>query len=79
LSPAWHLGTAIRYAESIGYKGFYTIEVSEDPAVRVIYSAILGGLALRAGDPERPNRKRQTCAVRPDVIERPRPPAACPP
>ena len=34
-----------RYAESIGYEGFYTIEVSEDPAVRVIYSAILGGLA----------------------------------
>lgn len=45
LSPTWHLGTAIRYAESIGYKGFYTIEVNEDPAVRVIDSAILGGLA----------------------------------
>ena len=45
LSPTWHLGSAIRYAESIGCKGFYTIEVSEDPAVRVIYSAILGGLA----------------------------------
>jgi sugar phosphate isomerase/epimerase len=45
VSPTWDLGTAIRYAESIGYKGLYTIEVNEDPAVRVIYSAILGGLA----------------------------------
>jgi hypothetical protein len=44
-APTWHFGTAIRYAESIGYKAFYTIEVSEDPAVRVIDSAILGGLA----------------------------------
>jgi hypothetical protein len=39
------LGTAIRFAESIGYKGLYTIEVSEDAAVRVLYNAILGNLA----------------------------------
>jgi len=44
VSPTWDLGTAIRYAESIGYKGRYAIEVSEDAAVRQIYSAILGAL-----------------------------------
>jgi sugar phosphate isomerase/epimerase len=44
VSPTWDLGTAIRYAESIGYKGLYTIEVNQDAAVRVIYNAILGNL-----------------------------------
>ena len=45
ISPTWDLGTAIRFAESIGYKGLYTIEVNEDAAVRVLYNAILGNLA----------------------------------
>jgi hypothetical protein len=45
VSPTWYLGTAIKYAESLGYKGMYTIEVSEDPAVRIIYNAILANLA----------------------------------
>jgi hypothetical protein len=44
ISPTWDLGTAIRFAESIGYKGLYTIEVSQDAAVRVLYNAILGAL-----------------------------------
>lgn len=44
VSPTWDLGTAIRYAESIGYKGRYAIEVNEDAAVRQIYSAVLGAL-----------------------------------
>jgi hypothetical protein len=44
ISPTWDLGTAIRFAESIGYKGLYTIEVNEDAAVRVLYNAILGNL-----------------------------------
>ena len=44
ISPTWDLGTAIRYAESIGYKGLYTIEVSQDAAVRLIYNAILANL-----------------------------------
>jgi sugar phosphate isomerase/epimerase len=44
ISPTWDLGTAIRFAESIGYKGLYTIEVSQDPAVRVLYNAILAAL-----------------------------------
>jgi hypothetical protein len=45
ISPTWDVGIAIRYAESIGYKGLYTIEVSQDAAVRVIYNAILANLA----------------------------------
>ena len=45
VSPTWDLGTAIKYSESLGYKGMYTIEVSEDPAVRIIYNAILANLA----------------------------------
>lgn len=44
VSPTWDLGTAIRYAEGIGYKGRYAIEVNNDAAVRVIYHAILGAL-----------------------------------
>jgi hypothetical protein len=44
VSPTWDIGTAIRYAESIGYKNRYAIEVNEDSAVRQIYSAILGAL-----------------------------------
>ena len=34
ISPTWDVGIAIRYAESIGYKGLYTIEVSQDTAVQ---------------------------------------------
>ena len=44
VSPTWDLGTAIKYAESLGYKGMYTIEVSEDAAVRIVYNAILANL-----------------------------------
>jgi hypothetical protein len=46
VSPTWDLGTAIHYAESIGYKGVYAIEVSGgDGAIRIIYNAILANLA----------------------------------
>jgi hypothetical protein len=45
VSPTWDLGTAIHYAESIGYKGVYAIEVNDDSAVRIIYNAILTNLA----------------------------------
>jgi hypothetical protein len=45
VSPTWDLGTAIHYAESIGYKGVYAIEVNTDTAVRIIYNAILANLA----------------------------------
>jgi hypothetical protein len=44
VSPTWDLGTAIKYAESIGYKGRYTIEVNDDSAVRIVYNAILANL-----------------------------------
>jgi hypothetical protein len=43
--PTWDLGTAIHYAESIGYKGVYAIEVNGDSAVRIIYNTILANLA----------------------------------
>ena len=36
---------AVAGAPTIGYKGLYTIEVSQDAAVRVIYNAILANLA----------------------------------
>jgi hypothetical protein len=44
VSPTWDLGTAIHYAESIGYKGVYAIEVNGDSAIRIIYNAILANL-----------------------------------
>ena len=44
VSPTWDLGTAIKYAESLGYKGMYTIEVNDDSAVRIVYNAILANL-----------------------------------
>jgi hypothetical protein len=44
VSPTWDLGTAIHYAESIGYKGVYAIEVNGDSAVRIIYNTILANL-----------------------------------
>lgn len=43
--PTWDLGTAIHYAESIGYKGVYAIEVNGDSAVRIVYNTILANLA----------------------------------
>jgi hypothetical protein len=44
VSPTWDLGTAIHYAESIGYKGVYAIEANGDSAVRIIYNTILANL-----------------------------------
>jgi hypothetical protein len=44
-SPDWDIGLAVRYAESIGYKGLYTIEVNPDPAIRIVYNIILAALA----------------------------------
>ena len=43
--PMWDLGTAIHYAESIGYKGVYAIEVNGDSAVRIVYNTIVANLA----------------------------------
>ena len=44
-SPTWDMGLAVRYAESIGYKGLYTIEVNPDPAIRIVYNTVLAALA----------------------------------
>ena len=44
-SPDWDIGLAVRFAESIGYKGLYTIEVNPDPAIRIVYNIILAALA----------------------------------
>ena len=43
-SPHWDLGTAVRYAESLGYKGLYTIEVDTDNAVRMVYNIVLANI-----------------------------------
>lgn len=44
-SPAWDVGTTVRYTESLGYKGLYSVEVRTHPAVRIIYNTILANLA----------------------------------
>jgi hypothetical protein len=44
-SPDWDIGKAVAYAESLGYKGLYTIEVNPDPAIRIVYNTILANIA----------------------------------
>lgn len=44
-SPNWDIGTAVRYTESLGYKGCYAIEVGTHQAVRIVYNTILANLA----------------------------------
>ena len=61
VSPTWDLGTAIRYAVGIGYKGRYAIEVNQGRCASfavILYSAILGAL-LRSGlvSPKRQRRE----------------------
>ena len=43
-SPDWDIGRAVAYAESLGYKGLYTIEVNPDPAIRMVYNTILANV-----------------------------------
>jgi hypothetical protein len=38
-------GKAVAFAESIGFKGFYTIEVNADPAIRIVCNTILANIA----------------------------------
>jgi hypothetical protein len=45
MTPHWDLGTAVRFTESLGYKGLYTIEVDFDPAVRMVYNTVLANLS----------------------------------
>jgi hypothetical protein len=40
-TPAWDLATALRYLESLGYTGYYSIEARGHEATRAIYDTIL--------------------------------------
>jgi len=44
-SPFWDIGDAVKFTESLGYKGLYSIEVSRHEAVRIVYNEILAALA----------------------------------
>ena len=44
-SPNWDIGAAVRFTESLGYKGLYSIEVARHQAVRIVYNTILANLA----------------------------------
>jgi hypothetical protein len=44
-SPDWDIGKGVAFAESIGYRGLYTIEVNPDPAIRIVYNTILANIA----------------------------------
>ena len=44
-SPYWDIGKAVAYAESIGYKGLYAIEVGAHAAQRMVYNTILSNIA----------------------------------
>jgi hypothetical protein len=48
MTPHWDLGTAVRFTESLGFTGLYTIEVDFDPAVRMIYNTVLANLSSAA-------------------------------
>ena len=43
-SPDWDIGKAVTFAESIGFRGLYTIEVNPDPAIRIVYNTILANI-----------------------------------
>ncbi|MCC7009794.1 MAG: hypothetical protein IT184_13390 [Acidobacteria bacterium] len=43
-SPYWDIGTAIRFTESLGYKGLYSIEVNPEPAIGIVYNTVLANL-----------------------------------
>jgi sugar phosphate isomerase/epimerase len=44
-SPSWDVGAAVRFTESLGYKGNYAIEVGAHAAQRIVYNTILANLA----------------------------------
>jgi sugar phosphate isomerase/epimerase len=43
-SPNWDIGAAVRVAESLGYRGHYSIEVNGHPAVRQVYDILLANV-----------------------------------
>jgi sugar phosphate isomerase/epimerase len=44
-SPYWDIGRAVAFAESIGYKGNYSIEVAAHSGQRMVYNTILANIA----------------------------------
>jgi sugar phosphate isomerase/epimerase len=44
-SPFWDIGQAVKFTESLGYQGLYSIEVTRHEAVRIVYNTILANLA----------------------------------
>lgn len=44
-SPFWDIGQAVKFTESLGYKGLYSIEVARHEGVRIVYNTILANLA----------------------------------
>jgi len=44
-SPNWDVGQAVKFTESLGYKGLYSVEVRSHEAVRIVYNTILANLA----------------------------------
>lgn len=47
-STNWDIGAAVRYTESLGYKGLYSIEVNQDAAIRIVYNTILANVKNQA-------------------------------
>ena len=43
-SPFWDVGQAVKFTESLGYQGLYSIEVTRHEAVRIVYNTILANL-----------------------------------
>jgi sugar phosphate isomerase/epimerase len=43
-SPFWDIGQAVKFTESLGYKGLYSIEVQRHEGVRIVYNTILANL-----------------------------------
>ena len=44
-SPFWDVGQAVKFTESLGYKGLCSIEVARHEGVRIVYNTILANLA----------------------------------
>ena len=43
-SPNWDIGLAVKFTESLGYKGLYSIEVNPDPAIRMVFNTLVANL-----------------------------------
>jgi hypothetical protein len=43
-SPNWDIGLAVKFTESLGYKGLYSIEVNPEPAIRMVFNTLVANL-----------------------------------